>query len=137
MAEAFLKAMGGSKFAVESAGVEVGSLNPYVVRSMKEIGIDISKNRSKDVFEFIRVSRHFDYVVTVCDEVGAERCPIFPGFTTRLHWNFPDPSTFLGSDDEIMTKIRDVRDRIQDRVVLWIKALSEGESSTGEEENAG
>ena len=123
MAEAFLKVLGGERFEVESAGLEVGELNPYAVRSMAELGIDISRNRTKNVFEFIRASRHFEYVITVCDEASAERCPVFPGFTRRLHWSFPDPALFTGSDDEKMAKIRVVRDQVRDRIVLWLKEL--------------
>jgi arsenate reductase len=129
MAEAFLKAIGGKQYEVESAGLEIGTLNPYAVQSMAEIGMDISQNRSKSVFEFIRISRHFDYVITVCDEASAERCPIFPGFTRRLHWSFPDPALFTGTDEEKMIKTRGVRDQIHERIVRWLEELSSDESS--------
>lgn len=121
MAEAFLKVLGGQRFEVESGGLEDGALNPYAVRCMAEIGIDISQNRAKHIFEFIRASRRFDYVITVCDEASAENCPIFPGFAKRLHWNFPDPALFTGNDDEIMIKTREVRDHIRERMVQWLK----------------
>jgi len=129
MAEAFLKVLGGEKFEVESAGIEVGKLNPYAVRSMAEIGIDISQNRTKNIFEFIRTNRHFDYVITVCDEASAKRCPIYPGFARKLQWSFPDPAFFTGSDDEKMAKIRVVRDQVRNRIVLWLKELDAEESS--------
>jgi arsenate reductase (thioredoxin) len=123
MAEAFLKAFSRGTIEVESAGLEVGTLNPYAVRCMAEVGIDISKNRSKHIFEFIRASRHFNYVISVCDEANAERCPTFPGIVQRLHWSFPDPAFFTGADEEIMNKTREVRDRICDRIALWLKEL--------------
>jgi len=129
MAEAFLKVLGGEKFEVESAGIEVGKLNPYAVRSMAEIGIDISQNRTKNIFEFIRTNRHFDYVITVCDEASAKRCPIYPDFARKLQWSFPDPAFFSGSDDEKMAKIRGVRDQVHDRIVLWLKELDAEASS--------
>jgi len=129
MAEAFLKAIGGERFEVESAGLEVGTLNPYAVQGMAEIGMDISKNRSKGVFEFIRDGHLFQYVITVCDEASAERCPIFPGFTRRLHWSFPDPALFTGTDEEKMIKTRGVRDQIRERIARWLEELSSDESS--------
>lgn len=129
MAEAFLKVLGGERFEVESAGLEIGTLNPFVVQSMAEIGMDISHNHSKGVFEFIRISRRFDYVITVCDETAAERCPIFPGFTQRLHWSFPDPALFTGTDEEKMIKTRLIRDQIHNRIVQWLEELTTEEAS--------
>jgi len=120
MAEAFLN-LQGERFIAESAGIEPGSLNPYVVAAMKEIGIDISGNKTKDVSHFIEQGQSFDYVVTVCDETSAERCPVFPGRTKRLHWGFPDPSTVPGSDQEKMQAIRKIRDDIRAKVAEWIK----------------
>ena len=79
MAEAFLKQLAGDRFEVESAGIEPGALNPIVVDAMKEIGIDISGNQTKDVFDFLKRGKAFSYVITVCDEASGERCPIFPG----------------------------------------------------------
>ena len=79
MAEAFLNKYGGDKFIAESAGLEPGKLNPIVVDAMKEVGIDISANQTKGVFDFFKQGRRYHYVVTVCDEANAERCPIFPG----------------------------------------------------------
>ena len=79
MAEAFVNTFHSDKFIAESAGLEPGILNPLVVKSMAEIGIDISKNETKDVFEFFKDGRRYDYVITVCDEASGQRCPIFPG----------------------------------------------------------
>ena len=85
MAETFLNVLGNGKFEAESAGIEPGPLNPLVVEVMKEVGIDISKNRTKSVLEFIEKKKAFDYVITVCDETSAERCPSFPGQSKRMH----------------------------------------------------
>jgi arsenate reductase len=95
MAEAFLNHLGADRFEAESAGLEPGTLNPLVVAVMREEGIEISGNRTKGVEEFLRQGRRYDVVVTVCDEASAERCPVFPGSGTRLHWGFPDPGALL------------------------------------------
>ena len=113
MAEAFLKKYAGDNFDVESAGLEPGKLSPFVVRAMAELGIDISKNPTKDVFDLFKAGRVYQVIVTVCSREAAERCPIFPGRAERLYWPFPDPSTFKGTDGEIMAKVREVRDQIE------------------------
>lgn len=116
MAEAFLKKHGGSRFKVESAGLEPGKLNPYVIRAMAEGGIDISGNPTKSVFDLRAAGNTYDVIVTVCSKEAAERCPIFPGLAERHHWPFDDPSLFKGTDDEIMTRVRTVRDGIETAV---------------------
>ena len=120
MAEAFLKIHGGDEFEAESAGLEPGKLNPHVVQAMAEIGIDISKNPTKSVFDLAKAGKTYQIVVTVCSKEAAERCPIFPGVARRLHWPFDDPSTFNGTDEEIMRKVRKVRDSIEDAVMALI-----------------
>jgi arsenate reductase len=121
MAEAFLNQVCGERFKAQSAGIEPGKLNPVVVEAMQETGIDISKNRTKSVSEMIESGQCFDYVVTVCDETSAERCPIFPGGTQRLHWGFPDPSAFDGDHEEKLRRTREVRDAIADKVRAWCR----------------
>src|SRR5215468_1845963 len=96
MAEAFLNDICGEYFEAHSAGIEPGKLNPIVVEAMQEIGINISGNKTKSVSDMLQSGQIFDYVVTVCDETSAERCPFFPGPTIRLHWGFPDPSALQG-----------------------------------------
>lgn len=120
MAEAFLKKHGAGKFEAESAGLEPGTLNHYVVRSMSEIGIDISRNVTKSVFDFAAEGRRYDVVVTVCSKEAAERCPIFPGTHRKLHWPFPDPSALEGSDSERMEGTRRIRDMIEEAVKEFI-----------------
>lgn len=120
MAEAFLKKYAGEHFEVESAGLEPGKLNPFVVRAMAEVGIDISKNPAKDVFELFKAGRIFQVVITVCSKEAAERCPIFPGLAERRHWPFDDPSSFKGTDEEIMAGVRKVRDQIESAVKVFI-----------------
>jgi arsenate reductase len=119
MAEAFLNHYFGDKFEAESAGLEPGKLNPVVVEVMKEIGIDISANKTKSVFDFFKQGKFFHYVITVCDETAAERCPIFPGVTDRIHWSFPDPSALRGSYEEKLEGTRKIRDQVRKRIKEW------------------
>lgn len=119
MAEAFLKQMAGDKFEVESAGLEPGKLNPIVVEVMKEVGIDISQNKTKSAFDFYKQGKQYDYVITVCDESQSGVCPVFPGKGERLHWGFDDPSGFQGIWEEKLEKTREVRDKIKRRIIEW------------------
>ncbi len=119
MAEAFLNQICGDHFEAHSAGLEPGKLNPIVVQAMQEIGIDISRNQAKAVSDMLKSGKAFSFVVTVCDESSAERCPIFPGVTTRLHWSFPDPSALPGRHDEKLARTREIRDTIKARVEEW------------------
>ena len=121
MAAAFLKQIADDRFDVESAGLEPGTLNPLVVSAMQQVGIDISGNKTQSVFELFRSGQRFQYVISVCDEASAERCPIFPGVTTRLNWSFPDPSTFTGTDDERLRQVAAVRDQIRSKVQEWVQ----------------
>ncbi len=123
MAEAFLNQICGEFFEAQSAGLEPGKLNPIVVEAMQEIGIDISGHQTKEVFDMFKSGRSFAYVVTVCDETSAERCPIFPGVTSRLHWSFEDPSSFQGSHEEKLAKTREVRDAIKQKIEQWCEEV--------------
>jgi len=113
MAEAFLKKYAPDRFEVESAGLEQGKLNPYVVRAMAEVGIDISKNKTKTAWDLFQAGRVFQIVIAVCSKEASERCPIFPGLSKKIHWPFDDPSALSGSEDEIMEGVRRIRDQIE------------------------
>lgn len=122
MAEAFLRQLGGARFEAESAGLEPGTLNPLVVSAMKEIGIDISRAKTKSVFELLEQGRLYEYVVTVCDEFSSERCPVFPGMIReRIHWGFKDPAAFQGSDEQKLAGTRAVRDEIKHRIETFVR----------------
>lgn len=123
MAEAFLNKYGGDSFEVESAGLEPGKLNPIVVEVMKEAGIDISQNKTKSVFDFYKLGKQYDYVITVCDESQSGSCPVFPGPGQKLHWGFSDPSGFIGTNEEKLSKTKEVRDKIETVIKDWIKTL--------------
>jgi len=119
MAEAFLNEICGVQFEAHSAGLEPGKLNPLAVEAMREIGIDISQNQTQPVFDVFKSAELFSYVITVCDETSAERCPIFPGVARRLHWSFPDPSALRGTHEERLAGTRKIRDEIRARVEMW------------------
>ena len=109
MAEAFLRTYAGDRFAVESAGTKATTIHPLAVRAMREVGIDISDQRSKSVDE---VGEGWDVVVTVCDA----NCPIPPRSGLKLRWSFPDPALAGGDDDQRLAAFRKVRDGIEKRV---------------------
>ena len=119
MAEAWLNSLYGDRFEATSAGLEPGVLNPYAVRVMAEAGIDIADATTKSVFDLYKAGRLYNYVVTVCDQEAAERCPIFPGAAERIHWSFADPSKATGSDIEKMAQVRAVRDQIRAQIEQW------------------
>ena len=123
MAEAYLKEYGNGKFEVESAGLEPGILNPIVVEVMLQEGIDISSNQTKDVFDFFKQGRIFEYVITVCDTKAAESCPIFPGMVKIINWSFDDPSKFEGTHQEKIAQTIVVRDLIKQSVQKFIQEL--------------
>jgi arsenate reductase (thioredoxin) len=125
MAEVFLNHLGNGQFQAESAGIEAGTLNPNVVQVMLEVGIDLSGNKTKNVFDFYNEGRTYQAVITVCDAANAERCPVFPGLTKHIAWSFTDPSQFGGSQEEILEQTRKVRDEIKEKVTGFIKEASE------------
>jgi len=121
MAEGLLREIGGGRFEVYSAGTHPVSVRAEAVEAMREVGIDISGQRSKSVDEF--AGREFDYVVTVCDK-AREECPVFPGRTRRVHWSFEDPAEAAGEWAERLAVFRRVRERIGARLREWVDELS-------------
>ncbi|MBO0358428.1 arsenate reductase ArsC [Hymenobacter sp. BT186] len=95
---------------VYSAGIETHGLNPRAVQVMREDGVDISHHTSNHVAEYAAVP--FDYVITVCDHAN-EVCPVFPSTARKLHHNFPDPAKATGTESEILTQFRQVRDQVK------------------------
>ena len=114
MAEGLLKTIYGHRYEVYSAGTKPSGVNPNAIRAMAEIGIDISDHQSKSVDRL--KEKKFDLVVTVCQR-AKEACPFFPGGAKYLHKDFEDPSEFTGTDEEILTGFRRIRDDMRD----WIK----------------
>jgi arsenate reductase len=116
MAEGLLNMFHGDHYEAWSAGTEPSEVNPYAVKVMAEIGVDISNHRSKNVEEF--VSQPFDYVVTVCDHAN-ETCPFFPGGKERIHKGFEDPASVEGEAE----KLRAFR-RTRDEIKGWLAEKS-------------
>jgi arsenate reductase len=123
MAEAWLNHIAGDSFEAHSAGLEPGTLNPLAVKVMAEKGIDISKKKTQAVFDVFRAGQLFAYVITVCDETSAEKCPIFPGPATRFHWTFPDPAQVEGNEAEKIEQFRAVRDQIRSKIEEWCEEI--------------
>lgn len=120
MAEGFLNARCGEFFDAQSAGLMPGSgVNPLAAEVMREVQIDITRNKSQEVFDVFKSGRLFAYVVTVCHESEAAGCPIFPGPTKRLHWPFADPSSTTGAWEEKLEKTRAIRDEIEEKIQEW------------------
>ncbi len=124
MAEAFLNKYGQDKYIAESAGLEPGKMNPNVVKVMQEAGIDLSRKGTQGVFDLFQKGTHYDAVITVCDGASAEKCPVFPGAVKRFAWSFKDPSSFKGSEEEILQHTREVRDEIEKAVRDFVKESS-------------
>ena len=122
MAEAYLKHFASDRFNVWSAGLEPGKLNPVAVKAMAQDGIDISKNTTNSVDEFIDGHIKFDFVVTVCDETAAQSCPFFPGQGERHHWGFQDPSGLAGTDEEKLARTIQIRDQIKGKVREFVSS---------------
>ena len=106
MAEGLLRYDSGDRFEVESAGTNATFVRPEAIRVMRELGIDISGQRSKSVDEF--AGQSFDYLITVCDH-ARETCPVFFGDAKKLHHNFEDPAAFTGPEEERLALFRGVR----------------------------
>ena len=111
MAEGLLRHDSGGRFEVESAGTRPGYVRPEAIAAMREVGIDISRHRSKSVDEFN--GQHFDYVITVCDN-ARESCPVFFGAAEKLHQSFEDPPPeSAGTEEERLAIFRRVRDQLR------------------------
>jgi arsenate reductase len=111
LAEGILRHCAGDLFEVHSAGSNpAGYVHPKAIEVMKEIGIDISRHASKHMNQFL--DQKIDTVITVCGNAD-QACPRFPGQMNRYHWGFDDPAHAKGTDEEIMTVFRRVRDQIK------------------------
>ena len=145
MAEGILRKLAGDIYEISSAGTKPSTVNPLAIKSMKEIGIDISNHRSKSVDEF--KGQNFNFVITVCDR-AKESCPIFPSAlesrsrlegssgigvarapmssdTKKIHWSFDDPAEAEGSEEERLSVFRRVRGEIARRLQLFVSANHE------------
>jgi arsenate reductase (thioredoxin) len=117
MAEALINHDLAGNFEAFSAGTEPSLVNPLAIVVMKELGIDISQQRSKGVDEFD--NQKFDYVITLCSHAD-ETCPVFFGGTKKIHMGFPDPTATIGSEQERIATFRRVRDQIRNQIVEFL-----------------
>ncbi|TLM68134.1 MAG: arsenate reductase ArsC [Deltaproteobacteria bacterium] len=113
MAEGLVNHDLGDRFEAFSAGTEATRVNPLAARVLMELGIDLSRHRSKTIDEF--AGQPFDYVITLCGD-AAEKCPLFFGGVERVHIGFDDPSRLPGSEAEVLPEYRRVRDEIRARI---------------------
>ncbi len=120
MGEGLLRAMACVKFEVFSEGTGPYVVNPYAIRAMADIGIDISGHSSKSLNLYL--DQEFDYVITVCDNAAAN-CPYFPGPATRIHWGLQDPAAIKGSDEKILASFTHTRDLLQQHFSQWLVEL--------------
>ena len=123
MAEGLLRWLGGSVVEVVSAGTDPRPVHPDAVRAMREIGLDISRQKSKSAEPFF--AQRFDYVITLCD-AARESCPVFPGAAKTAHWSLPDPAAATGTDEERLQAFRSVRDQLAARIDDLLAEMMEG-----------
>ena len=123
IAEGLLRHIGGTRFEAFSAGTKPVGVNPLAIEAMREIGIDISTQRSKSVAEF--AGQEFATVVSVCDN-AAEQCPIFPGAPQRVHWSLPDPAAVSGTEEEKLGAFRRVRNELERRILSFVNSVASG-----------
>lgn len=130
MAEAWTKRLCSARLDAESAGLEAGVLNPCTVEVLMEVGIDISQKKTRSIEDVLRSGQSYDYVITVCDSLNAERCPNFPGEGIRYHWNLPDPAEFSGTHAEQLQNFRETRDAVRICVESWCSWVCPADSGT-------
>jgi arsenate reductase len=129
MAEGILRHLAGDSFEVHSAGSHpAGYVHPRAIEVMKEIGVDISANTSKNLKEFLGTK--IDTVITVCGRAD-QACPAFPGQVNRYHWGFDDPSHAHGTGEEILAAFRRVRDQIRLVMTAYAVGYREGKIDGG------
>jgi len=117
IAEGFAKKILSKDLKIFSAGIEPKRIHPIAIKVMQEVGIDISKQRSKNISE-VPIDK-IDLVVTLCGD-AAERCPIFPGKVKRIHWEIEDPAKVQGSEEEIAKVFRKIRDNIKFFIISYL-----------------
>ena len=121
MAEGWARFLGKEKWEVYSAGLEPKGINPYAVQVMQEEGVDISRQKSKNLdYELMK---QMDVIVTLCDN-ATESCAVTPPNIVTLHWSLPDPAAFSGSTEMVLKEFRTVMNDIKQRVETLFQNLS-------------
>lgn len=119
MAEGWLRHLAGDRYESLSAGAKpVGYVHPLAIQVMTEVGVDISKHRSKSIDEF--AGQPLDLLVTVCDN-ARESCPVYAGAKRQVHWGFDDPAHATGTAAEKLAVFRRVRDQIHQRIEEFLR----------------
>ena len=121
MAEGFAKEFGKGLIEVHSAGLMAAGVHRRAIAVMQEIGIDISRQKSKEIDE--ELLRKMDIVVTLCGN-AEETCPWTPPNIKRIHWPIKDPVGTVGTEVEIMKEFRRARDEIKERVKKLVEEIS-------------
>lgn len=124
MAEHLLRALGGDRFEVFSAGIQPGGVHPLTIEVLAEAGIDASQAESKHLTRFL--NQQFDYIITVCDK-ARDQCPTFPGDGRNIHWSFDDPAAASGGEDKQIKAFRRIYNEISNRLRIWIAAVDKQE----------
>jgi arsenate reductase len=118
MADGFLQALGNGRYEVQSAGLQAHGLNPRAVAVMKEAGVDIAHHRS-DVID-VELLNRATYVITLCGHAD-EHCPVVSNpHVVKWHWGFEDPAQAVGTEEQVMTRFREVRDAIKARITQFV-----------------
>lgn len=117
MAEALFRHLGNGRIEAFSAGLKPKAVHPKAIQVMGELGIDISHQQSNHLNDYL--GQRFEYIITVCDN-AASHCPVFPGEAIRLHWPFDDPDKAVGTEEEILSEFRRVRDEIAAKIRSWV-----------------
>ncbi len=118
MAEGLMRSLGLGLWEVKSGGVIPSYVHPMAIQVMEEIGVDISKQTSKSMDQFL--NEEFDYIITLCDH-AATFCPTFPGQGKRLHWSLEDPAAVVGTIEQRLTVFRKIRDQIKRKIEELLK----------------
>ncbi len=130
MAEGLLRHMAGDRYEAHSAGLEPGQVHPLAVKTMAEVGIDITGQRSKSLQEYTG-KMHFSFLIAVCSEAD-NRCPsTFPGVGTRIAWDISDPVAGLDLEEEELARFRNARDDITARLTAWLATQGEYDTIHG------
>jgi arsenate reductase len=116
MAEGLLLHLRNNEFEVFSAGVDPKDVHPKAVQAMQDIGIDITKQKSKHIDDL--PVKEFDYTITLCDH-AAQNCPVFSGKGQRVHHGFSDPAAVQGNDHEVLEAFRKVRDELKQFIISF------------------
>jgi arsenate reductase len=114
IAEGFAREIGKGLIEVDSTGLKPAGINPKAITVMREIGIDISKHRSRAID--LELLNQMDVIITLCGNVEAS-CPMTPPGIRRIHWSIDDPVGATGTGDEIMKEFRTARDEIKERTI--------------------